>query len=571
MDNNIQKYQIMQSGKTYILTSEIKDDFLRLTFVEVNVNKPQVFIGDYDLDYLRQLNPLFNSVSTIQQAQNIINNTIEDQKLKVENKIDSIYIYLYIANQGQSQAQINPLVLKPQYEITYSPVRYLPVRKVYLPEVKIKRPTIYIQENNDSQQNIPYSTQSGKTEKLTLTLTPKKRLKNAVQSPILVNTSPEIPLFGSPKREQIDIIASSPTKTHTQIIRNVGSSTSNNNNNFGANQKLVFPVETTTSYINNDERIVQLQNEIIQLKTQNNILKNQYDKSIEQITKLNNEILRLKKENEDLRQNIIGITNKTELNEINMLKKEIERLNNEIENLQNEKKKDLEEYKQMQEQEINSYLKQMKELTDIANSLRLENDNLKSKLHELINNYNLLQSQISKDGNLAIVRGEIIQSKEELELLIRKISTYHKTIKLTLLYKATVDSDKAETFHKKCDKAECSIVLVKSTNGKRFGGYTSCNWMGENIDKKDDNAFVFSLDKMKIYDIIKGENAIGCYHKYGPVFLGCQIRIYDDFFERGGTTFQKGLNYATEEDYELTGGIREFQIEEVEVYAVELE
>ena len=32
---------------------------------------------------------------------------------------------------------------------------------------------------------------------------------------------------------------------------------------------------------------------------------------------------------------------------------------------------------------------------------------------------------------------------------------------------------------------------------------------------------------MKIYDIIPREDAIDCYPKYGPAFLGCQIRIYD--------------------------------------------
>ena len=89
--------------------------------------------------------------------------------------------------------------------------------------------------------------------------------------------------------------------------------------------------------------------------------------------------------------------------------------------------------------------------------------------------------------------------------------------------------------------------------------------------KKDDNAFVFSLDKRKIYDIIPGEFAIGCYPKYGPVFLGCQIRIYDDFFKKGGTTFEKGMNYNTEENYELTGGLKKFEIKDIEVYSVDLE
>ena len=59
---------------------------------------------------------------------------------------------------------------------------------------------------------------------------------------------------------------------------------------------------------------------------------------------------------------------------------------------------------------------------------------------------------------------------------------------------------------------------------------------------------------MAIYDIIQGEDAIGCYPKYGPGFLGCQIRIYDKFFKNGRTTFEKCLNYETQEDYELSGG-----------------
>ena len=76
---------------------------------------------------------------------------------------------------------------------------------------------------------------------------------------------------------------------------------------------------------------------------------------------------------------------------------------------------------------------------------------------------------------------------------------------------------------------------------------------------------------MKIYDIIPGEDAIGCYPRYGPVFLGCQIRIYDNFFTRGGTTFERGVNFNTQEDYELSGGLKSFDVKEIEVYSVILE
>ena len=82
---------------------------------------------------------------------------------------------------------------------------------------------------------------------------------------------------------------------------------------------------------------------------------------------------------------------------------------------------------------------------------------------------------------------------------------------------------------------------------------------------------MFSLDKMKTYDSIEDEDAIGCYTKFGPVFLGCQIRIYDNAFKTGGTTFEKGLNYYTEEDYELTDGDRNYGVKEIEVYEVIVE
>ena len=73
---------------------------------------------------------------------------------------------------------------------------------------------------------------------------------------------------------------------------------------------------------------------------------------------------------------------------------------------------------------------------------------------------------------------------------------------------------------------------------------------------------------MKIYENIPGELAIGCYPNYGPIFLGCQIRIYDNAFSKGGTTFEKGLNFNTQEDYELTDGERTFNVKEIEVYEV---
>ena len=201
----------------------------------------------------------------------------------------------------------------------------------------------------------------------------------------------------------------------------------------------------------------------------------------------------------------------------------------------------------------------IQELLDQINNLKEENEKYKLELEKY------------KKRKLRLVKGDIIQDNNELEFLTKNICKEHKKITLNLLYKASVDSDKAQAFHNKCDTAKCSLVLIKSKNNKRFGGFTSCSWEGNGVEKNDEKAFVFSLDKKKIYNIIPNEKAIGCYPKCGPVFLGCQIRIFDNAFTSGGTTFEKQNNYNTEEDFELSGGEKKYGVEEIEVYGIELE
>lgn len=166
------------------------------------------------------------------------------------------------------------------------------------------------------------------------------------------------------------------------------------------------------------------------------------------------------------------------------------------------------------------------------------------------------------------IHSDVIKQNAELEMLQRKLNKENRPVLLNLLFKASVDGDSAQVFHKKCDYAQGSIVLIETTGGRRFGGYTSQSWAGDKEDKKDNKAFVFSLDNMEIYDIIPDQDAIGCYPKYGPVFFGCQIRVYDNFFIRGGTTYLKGLNYLTTADYVLTGGEPAFGVKELEVFEV---
>ena len=169
--------------------------------------------------------------------------------------------------------------------------------------------------------------------------------------------------------------------------------------------------------------------------------------------------------------------------------------------------------------------------------------------------------------NKGIMKG-IIKENKDIEFVQNKIEEKFPGATYKLLYKGTKDGDKAEVFHKKCDNAKMTLVIVEDNFGNRFGGFTSKDWSGQFKTKKDDYAFIFSIDKNKTYDIKPDQNAIGCYPQFGPVFFGCQIRIYDNFFTKGGTTFKKGLNYNTTEDFELTNGNQNFKVRDLEVYEV---
>ena len=452
----------------------------------------------------------------------------------------------------------------------------------------IQNNILYNGSPNNYEKSVLYKSKRKRVDKLTLSLRAQPNLRLSEDFRII-----EIDKNGNNLNQQSwdeTIYSTKEQETYMQknkpLQQNILSPNNIIENNYDSNNQIY------TSELNPQIKNI----------PQTNIADNEKDKTIENLRNENNqlrsqiEILRQENQNIKLKNN----TNGDQSEEILFLKQENERYLKEINDLrmQLNQLNEFENYKRLKEEEISLLKRQIEEL--LSNQRKLEEfieskqreiDELKLYIEELLKKKNLESSQFKfksnqndinkmnledqmltiQDTRLEIVRGDILQNAIELEMLSRKICKEKRKITLNLLYKAKVDSDKAEAFHNKCDFAKSSLVLVRSANGKRFGGFTSCDWRGNNIEKKDDNAFVFSLDKMKIYDIIPGEDAIGCYPKYGPVFLGCQIRIYDECFTKGGTTFEKGLNYNTEEDYELSGGLKKFDVKDIEVYSVDFE
>jgi len=336
-------------------------------------------------------------------------------------------------------------------------------------------------------------------------------------------------------------------------IRKMYEELENENNN---NKKQIEAYEEENNSLRNQFEL--LNKDIDAFENQNNEIRKMYEELENENISYKNQIEQMSKENELLAQQLEDMKNNYTLinNEIESIKNENNLLKNSIDDQRNGGNND---------EMINKLMEE--------NKLKVEeNESLKKQIEELQYQLQMGQDrQEEEDDQGKEVKGDIIHDISELEMITKKINKENKKIIINLLYKASVDGDLASAFHEKCDQAENTIVLVETKNGKRFGGFTTCSWSGNCVDKNDPEAFIFSFDKMKTYDNIPGDEAIGCYPKFGPIFLGCQIKIFDNAFTKGGTTFEKELNFNTEEDYELTGGERTFEVKDIEVYEVIIE
>ena len=92
---------------------------------------------------------------------------------------------------------------------------------------------------------------------------------------------------------------------------------------------------------------------------------------------------------------------------------------------------------------------------------------------------------------------------------------------LKLIYRASRDGWAKEVFHKLCDNQGPTIVMVRSSVGRRVsGGFTSVPWTSEGGWKEDQPAFLFSVDSELKFPIVKNFSAV-YHHAHGPSFTNC--------------------------------------------------
>ena len=110
------------------------------------------------------------------------------------------------------------------------------------------------------------------------------------------------------------------------------------------------------------------------------------------------------------------------------------------------------------------------------------------KLESILPEYNELKKNYEEKK--LMIESDIL-NKEEEDLLLNWLPK--KPNKIILLLNK--DGDSTTTFMNKCNGKCPTLAIIKTTNGYKFGGYTTQIWKEGEI--KDNNAFVFSLDNKK--------------------------------------------------------------------------
>ena len=165
---------------------------------------------------------------------------------------------------------------------------------------------------------------------------------------------------------------------------------------------------------------------------------------------------------------------------------------------------------------MSNYLQKCEEVNK-NNEMRLRNlKDITTKLFHLFNNINQIpknninQNYPSEDLMLTKtkeekyrilgIKSDIIHTAREMLYISHWLSS-EKVTKLELLFKGPNSNFDATSFHSKYDNIVPCLILIETTNGARFGGFTNQTWKGENEYKSDNTAFLFSLDFLEKYPI----------------------------------------------------------------------
>jgi len=152
------------------------------------------------------------------------------------------------------------------------------------------------------------------------------------------------------------------------------------------------------------------------------------------------------------------------------------------------------------------------------------------------------------------------QEMESLNVMLKPVSRKLGGI----LYVASRDGDKSSDFHSACDNKWPTVVIVQTTTGVVFGGYTDVPWDGSQPGyRRSSKSFLFQIRPNVRKCFIKSpEHAVYNHPGIGPIFGAAQdILIHTGALSRTDNFVNGHVSYRCNQ-YELNEGKRTFQVKQ---------
>ena len=200
-------------------------------------------------------------------------------------------------------------------------------------------------------------------------------------------------------------------------------------------------------------------------------------------------------------------------------------------------------------------------------SLRDKVNSLEEKVNELMSikvEYEKLKKEEIKKENRYFKNSNIIKLEEE-NIILNWFE--RKPIRFIKLLDSKIDGDSTSAFINKCANKCPTILFVKTTNGYRFGGYTTKLWTKSNY-VKDDKSFLFSLDKKEKYNITNSQYAT--YYDSSYFYFGnAAIYINNNCTSNQYNYVDNGSFSTVPQNYGINGGEYNFTVSCYEIYQLE--
>ena len=223
---------------------------------------------------------------------------------------------------------------------------------------------------------------------------------------------------------------------------------------------------------------------------------------------------------------------------------------------------------------LETNINDLKNRIDILEKKISDYSEVKEKVPNIEKNINKFIESMNKPNTKLLSNSSIIQKSEEIQLLANSISP-DGDVSFKLVYSSKLYGENSQKLKAAYIGVKDILVVVKTKKNRRFGGYAHESFEDTEFQKKDSRAFLFNLDKMKIYKSKGTSHTIWNFNLDSIDFgYGTDLRIFHNFLSNENYTNQNHSNDSSDHDFDYDeetfalNGEKYFEILYLEIYKI---